>query len=457
MRRRLLTTSLTLAAAGLTVVAAAGAPAQAATRILNPAAAGDTAAGTYYPVTKNQRVLDTRGTLGGHKGPLGARGELALQVGGVAGVPAGNAASAVVLNLTGVLPTSSTYLTAYPSGTTRPGVSSINRPPKAIRSNLVTVPVGADGKVRIYNNSGSVNVVVDVMGFYARTDIQGTYGVGNMYYPDPSPERIFDSRAVGSTGTLAAGDGVTLSLDYGAADNPNVRAFAVNITAITPNASGFITAWDGSGATPTASSVNFVKGQVVPNMAVVPTMLDDTGAPSIAVVNASPSASTNVAVDIVGVYLAGQSQGLRYTPLTPTRIVDTRTGTGGLKGVIGPKGVHRFQAPGSVAVDATYALVANATAIAPTAGTYVTLYAGGDPRPGVSNLNAATGEIAANAAFINLGPANVFDVYNNSGNINVAVDVAGRLDLFTVPAAPAVGASREPVKPVIGAVTVTRR
>ncbi|MEZ5141912.1 MAG: hypothetical protein R2726_05250 [Acidimicrobiales bacterium] len=31
--------------------------------------------------------------------------------------------------------------------------------------NAVTVKVGAEGKVRVFNNSGSANVIIDVVGF----------------------------------------------------------------------------------------------------------------------------------------------------------------------------------------------------------------------------------------------------------------------------------------------------
>jgi hypothetical protein len=452
MRRPLFSTSLALAVAGLAVTSAVGVPAQASPVIAAASLAGDTAIGTYYPVT-NQRILDTRTTNGGHKAPLVAKGELALQVGGRAGVPAGNAASAVVLNLTGVLPTAPTYLTAYPSGTTRPGVSSINLPPKAIRANLVTVPVGADGKVKLYNNAGSVNAVVDVMGFYARTDIQGTYGIGSMYGIDPNPERLYDTRVDDGGAPLLPGDSITLSLDYGDV-NPDVRAMAVNITAITPTTSGYLTAWDGSDPMPGTSNVNFVKGQVVPNMAVVPVRLVN-GLPEFVVAN-GPNATTDVAVDIVGAYVAKQTEGLRFTPLTPRRIVDTRNGIGGFKAAIGEKVTKRFPAPSAVANDLTYALAGNATAIAPTKSTFLTVFADGDPRPAVSNLNAAVGETAANATVVNLGPGNFFNVYNNRGNVNLALDVAGRFDAYTVPGTTTTPSARAG-SPAAGAMTAARR
>ncbi|MDU0312390.1 hypothetical protein RKE38_01725 [Phycicoccus sp. M110.8] len=419
------------------VVALATAAASTTVTAGPAAAAADTAVGTYYSVTTNQRVLDTRTGLGAPKAPLGPRGEIALQLGGRAGIPTGNAASAVVLNLTGVTPTSSTYLTAYPSGSTRPGVSSLNLAPRAVRANLVTVPVGSDGKVRIYNNSGSVNVVADVMGYYAGSDISGTKGIGSMYAPLATPGRLFDSRDP-DNGILVPGDSWILGYDFGA-QNANVKAYAVNITAINGTGSGFVTAWDGTGARPNASNLNYVKGQVVPNMAVVPAVIDPgDGTPVFAIENGSSTASVHVVVDVVGIYLVNQTEGLRFAPIAPQRIVDTRNGLGdGVASPIGAAGTRTFTAGSPAALDATYAIVANATAIAPTRATYLTLFEADQARPPVSNLNVAAGEIAANAAFVSLGTANRFSVYNNSGSVNLALDVTGRFDLYQVPTAAA--------------------
>ena len=59
------------------------------------------------------RVKDTR-----PGSPIPAKGTITVDVTGLGGVPA-TGASAVVLNVTAVKPSSSTYLTVYPSGETR--------------------------------------------------------------------------------------------------------------------------------------------------------------------------------------------------------------------------------------------------------------------------------------------------------------------------------------------------
>ena len=46
-------------------------------------------------------------------------------------------------------------------------MSNVNAPAGTTVPNLVVVRVGADGKVNLFNNSGAVDVVIDVAGYIA--------------------------------------------------------------------------------------------------------------------------------------------------------------------------------------------------------------------------------------------------------------------------------------------------
>jgi hypothetical protein len=83
---------------------------------------------------------------------------------GLAGVP--DNATAVVVNLTAVDPSAQTFLTVFPA-LPRPNVSDLNPAPGTVRANLVVATLSATGKILIYNNAGSTNVVVDVLGWYS--------------------------------------------------------------------------------------------------------------------------------------------------------------------------------------------------------------------------------------------------------------------------------------------------
>jgi hypothetical protein len=121
------------------------------------------------------RILNTRQAGQGPAVGPGAVNERLLQVTGAGGV-AGDA-TAVVLTVTAINPTARSYLTIYPNGQSRPDVSMLNFNAGEVVTNLVTVGIGSLGRVRIYNDAGSVNVIVDVTGYYRGHDHDDRYDV----------------------------------------------------------------------------------------------------------------------------------------------------------------------------------------------------------------------------------------------------------------------------------------
>ncbi|GAA4263952.1 choice-of-anchor D domain-containing protein [Dactylosporangium darangshiense] len=390
------------------------------------------AEGTYRPMDP-VRLLDTREGNGAPKAPLGGGQTLHLQVTGRGGVPSSKI-SAVVLNVTVTAPTSAGYLTVYPAGVTRPTASSLNFPAGWTGANSVTVPVGTNGQVDIFNAAGNVHVIADVLGYYNAYDdthpqVQAS---GGQYYPT-QPVRLLDSRDPAFGGPLAPFEYVRIPFNYTSKDNFKIQALAVNITAVNPTMGGYVTAWNGVGSPPTASTLNFTKGSVVPNFAIVPTTWcsECGGYMSIGVANLS-GGSTHIVVDIFGFYDDGQPtleipNGLRFHPLTPTRIVDTRDGLGA--STFTGAGTKTVAAPATVAGDNTYALVSNVTGVDPANSTYLSLWATGKSQPTVSNLNLTPHEVRPNAAFVNVGPGNKFNMFNAAWKVDVVIDVSGTFEL----------------------------
>lgn len=110
------------------------------------------------------RVLDTRSGLGtGVPRPIGPDTAVSVNVRS-RGVPA--EASAVVMNVTVNQPTSTSYISVWPSGAARPVVSNINFVPDQTVANAVVVPIGSDGSIRFYNAFGTTHVLADVMGWF---------------------------------------------------------------------------------------------------------------------------------------------------------------------------------------------------------------------------------------------------------------------------------------------------
>lgn len=110
------------------------------------------------------RLLDTRHGIGARQGVVGAAGEIDLGVTGVGGVDP--AASAVILNVTATGASEETFVTVYPDGVGRPDASSLNVASGGTIANLVIAKVGANGRVRLYNEAGGVHLLADVTGYF---------------------------------------------------------------------------------------------------------------------------------------------------------------------------------------------------------------------------------------------------------------------------------------------------
>ncbi len=409
--------------------------------------------GAYYKLSP-QRVLDTRSGQGVPKGQLGSGRTLSLKVTGTAGIPAAGV-SAVVLNLTVTNAGAASYLVTYPHDSGRPNASAINFPRGFTGANLVTVPIGASGTVDVFNAAGGVDVIADVLGFYAEDDSPSTTLGRSGGYRDVVPARLYDSRvdrdASGTIYPFFSGDSVNLSVNFngaGADVNQHVKALVVNVTTVNQTSSGFVRTWDG-GAEPPTSTVNFAPYKTVANSAIVPTRpcsstCDVLGSPSMEVKVYTGGGSANVIVDVVGVMLdgttvdsAGYSMDYRFKPVaSPTRIVDTRINVGA--GRLGANADAIVTTPSSVAGPMTYAIVGNLTAVQPTTSTFFVtwpnlpdLQGAGQlgARPAISNINVTGGDIVANAAFISVGYSNDFHLANAAGSADALVDVAGTFEL----------------------------
>jgi hypothetical protein len=152
----------------------------------------------YHPLTP-ARILDTRIGTGGFSGRLGFGCHINVQVAGVGGVPA-SGVTAVVLNVTATQPSRGSFLTVYPSDAGLAVASNLNFVPGQTVPNLVTVKVGADGKVKLYNAVGQTHVVFDVVGWYGgATGGSPTPAPTATPSPGPSPTPpAFGSARVGN-------------------------------------------------------------------------------------------------------------------------------------------------------------------------------------------------------------------------------------------------------------------
>ncbi len=143
---------------------------------------------SYFVPLNPARLLDTRTGVGGNISGLASNTLTELKVTGVGGVPP-TGATAVVMNVTVDAPYTSGFITAWPSGEAQPTVSNLNFVAGQTVPNLVTVKVGANGRVNLYNSQGFTQVVADVVGYYTATPPPG----GGLFTA-VNPGRVLDTR-----------------------------------------------------------------------------------------------------------------------------------------------------------------------------------------------------------------------------------------------------------------------
>ncbi|MEU6715816.1 LamG-like jellyroll fold domain-containing protein [Nonomuraea sp. NPDC046802] len=138
-------------------------------------------ASTYFGLEQPARIQDTR-TYGTQNAKYGADETRRLQIRGVAGVPAD--ATAVQLNLTAYEAGDATHLQVFTSESW--GAWTLSPYPGDELSHTVIVPIAEDGSVRIYNETGTVHLSVDLIGWFGRGD-------GARYVPLQHPTRVLDT------------------------------------------------------------------------------------------------------------------------------------------------------------------------------------------------------------------------------------------------------------------------
>ncbi|MFF1608530.1 S1 family peptidase [Amycolatopsis sp. NPDC058278] len=356
----------------------------------------------YTALPTAQRVFDTRTDTGGHKKPLAAGESVSVTV---PGLPAG--ASAVAVSLVGTGGTSSTFLTAY--GDTLPTTSNVNITGGRTAAGMAVVPVGPDGKIKVRNNAGDIDVIVDYLGYYSASG-------ESTYQPKDQPDLLLDTRTPlgGHPGKLTPGEVVTVPVRGVAGVPADAVAVAVNLTGTESDSDTFFSVF--AQGTPGPSTLNIVPNEHRAAQSLV--RIGDDGAIRIFLHHGQ----SHVLLSVVGSFVPGDS-GSRYAALsTPTRLLDTRVGT---PAPLGP-GAIRTVPVGGLPAGATAAAV-NLTGTQPSVTTFLSAWSHDLPYSNSvpSTVNIMVGDNTSNAVTVRLGSGAKFDVRNSDGSMDMIVDLQG--------------------------------
>jgi len=272
-----------------------------------------------------------------------------------------------------------------------------------------------------YDHPGTYSATITATaGGLTRTRTVSATTEGSQYRP-VAPTRVLDTRNGTGTGGVTAAvpaRGVQHLDLTGVLPSADVTGVVVNITAVSPGADGFVTAYATGTERPATSALNFTRGAVIANLATL-----NSG--KIDLFNGS-SAATELVVDLEGYYLRGAGDG--YHPVSPTRLLDTRAATATRPAQKVPAGgsvTVKVAGSGSVPKEATAATL-NVTEADATAAGFITAYPAGAERPTASNLNFTAGAIVPNSTVVPLGSDGAVTFHNgSSAPVSLIVDLQG--------------------------------
>jgi len=347
---------------------------------------------TYFPLTPT-RLLDSRdGT--GLWGAFSSHVARTFQVtGGV--VPAN--ATAVTGNLTVTGQTSLGFLYMGPVAINDPTSSTLNFPVGDDRANAVTVALGAGGTLSVTYAApilGPIaHVIFDVTGYFA-PDTSGA-----TYFP-VTPARLLDSRnGTGLSGAFSSHVARTFQVTGYGGVPAGATAVTGNLTVTQQTSLGFLYLGPNAANNPTSSTLNFPVGDDRANAVTVALGAGGTLSVTYAAPTLGPTA--HVIFDVTGYFVPGLS-GASYVPLTPTRLLDSRNGTG-LSGAFSSHVARTFQVTGSVVPAQANAVTGNLTVTQQTQLGFLYIGPVAMNNPTSSTLNFPLGDDRANAVTVALG------------------------------------------------------
>ena len=364
------------------------------------------------------RVADTRNPAGPFGAPLIAAGSARTFAipNSACGIPVG--AKAYSFNVTVVPQGPLNFLTVWPTGQTRPLISTLNSLDGRIKANAAIVPAGVSGQVSFYATDAT-NLVLDINGYFVPAS-----GSSNLAFYPVTPCRIADTRLpVGPFGgpSMTAGQTRSFTVPNAGCGIPfTAEAFSLNMTVVPSGLFGFLTTWPAGQARPNVSTLNALTGAITANAAIVPAV---NGAIDVYVTD-----PTEVVIDINGYFAPpGNPGALAFYTVNPCRVSDTRNPPGPLGApALGAGQTRSFPILSSncglPSTAKAYSL--NATVVPNGSLGFLSLWPGGQAQPVVSTLNSLDGSVASNAAIVPAGTGGAVNTYVTNST-ELILDVNG--------------------------------
>ena len=155
------------------------------------------------------------------------------------------------------------YLTVFPTGESRPVVSTLNDPTGAVEANAAIAPAGSGGSIDVFVTD-TTDLVVDINGYFAPV---ATGGLSLYTLP---PCRVLDTRTPSGAPPFVGAINVNV-IGSGCGTTSAAQAYVFNATVIPQGPLGYLTLWPEGNVQPVVSTLNAYDAEVTSDMAIVPT------------------------------------------------------------------------------------------------------------------------------------------------------------------------------------------
>ncbi|MBM6399025.1 carboxypeptidase-like regulatory domain-containing protein [Phycicoccus sonneratiae] len=331
-------------------------------------------------------------------------------------------ATAVILNVTAVSPSTAGWLTLWPADQSRPAASTLNFAPGTPTPNMAVVRLTGSRTLRVMNGSGGTTHVLVSFRGWVRSN-SGQQRPGSLTPTDAT--RVLDTRLTGPAVPAYGYRDVTVT---GVGAPSGASAALLDVVAVKPTRAGYLVAHPSDTARPATTALTYRVGG---DRAALSLMRLSSGG-AVRVWNMS-SAPVHLVVDSFGWVAGGDDTGTPavMSAQAPVRVLDTRPSIGALSpghsSVEVPVPGDDQGSPG----DRPSGVVLAITATAGTSGGHLDLDVDGnttlDPAALTPSIvNFGRGETVTNTTVVSVPTGGRLRLHSNTtGSVHAVVDVVG--------------------------------
>jgi Fibronectin type III domain len=283
-------------------------------------------------------------------------------------------------------------------------------------------------------SSTAVVVLLAILGVFAKPAVRATASDADVGFSSLQPARLLETRSGRSTidgqfngvGRFSAGQTIALTAAGRGGVPVGAGSVLLNVNFVDPAGAGYFIAWPCGMAQPLASSIVYGSAQANSNSVITP--IGTSGQ-----VCLYSAAATDLTVDVDGWFATGAG----FTPLTPSRAIDTRA-TQQRLAAGGTLEVQMTGGAGGVPASGVAAVALDIISVDPASAGFVTAFPCGAPRPLTSNGTYRAGQVISSSAITEVGVGGRVCLFSSAAT-DVVVDVSGWFGSaagITTPSAP---------------------